>query len=193
MKKLVLLLVVAAINSQAAKFESCMKEVGQECGNHAAQMANYATAGQECKIVQGGKREEYPNSYYPTKVIFKDDNTLLSVVTDKSQGLQVCSMRKVDIKGRFVEDKALEGRLFAVTSQGNIIVITRGNTIQYLTNAKGNPYQNVTDIKIKDKEDMVEVYFQGNKNPAGATKLELSDILRKLNDPRLVECVPGGC
>lgn len=192
MKKLVLLLVMAAASSQAAKFETCMKEVGQECGNYAAKMANYSTAGSECKIVQGGQRET-DGSRYATKVVFKDDNTLLSVITDKAPGTQVCSMRRVDIVGKFREDKALEGRLFAVTSQGNIIVISRVNTIMYLTNAKGNPYQNVTDIKIDSQNDIIEIYFQGNKNPAGATKLELSQVLKKLNNPSLAVCVPGGC
>ncbi len=63
----------------------------------------------------------------------------------------------------------------------------------YLTNAKGNPYQNVTDIKIDSQNDIIEIYFQGNKNPAGATKLELSQVLKKLNNPSLAVCVPGGC
>jgi hypothetical protein len=193
MTKLVLLVAFAAISSQAAKFETCMKEVGQECGNYAAKMANYATAGSECKIVQGGEREEYPHQRYATKVIFKDANTLFSIVTDKAPGQQVCSYRRVDIAGKFKEDKALEGRLFAVTSGGNIIVISRINTIKYLTNKDGNPYQNVTDIKMDVAADVVEVYFNGNKNPAGATKLSLKQVLDKLNKPSLSECVPGGC
>lgn len=192
MKKLVLLVVMAAASAQAAKFETCMKEVGQECGNYAAQMANYSTAGSECKIVQGGAREA-DGSRYATKVVFKDENTLLSVITDKAPGTQVCSMRRVDVIGKFKEDKALEGRLFAVTSQGNIIVISRVNTFMYLTNAKGDAYQNVTDIKIDSENDVVEIYFQGNKNPAGATRLMLSQVLEKLNNPRLALCVPGGC
>lgn len=192
MKKLVLLFVMAAASSQAAKFETCMKEVGQECGNYAAQMANYSTAGSECKIIQAGVREE-GGARYATKVVFKDANTLLSVITDKAPGTQVCSMRRVDIAGAFKEDKALEGRLFAVTSQGNIIVISRINTIMYLTNGDGHPYQNVTDIKMNSEADVVEIYFNGNKNPAGATKLSLKQVLNKLNNPNLAACVPGGC
>ena len=146
MKKLVFLVVIAAaVSSHAAKFETCMNEVKKECGSRLAKFASFKVDGTDCKIVQGGEREDYPNTRYGTKVVFKDANTMLSIVTSPGGNIPACSVREVNIRGEFKKDKASDGRLFAVTSAGNIIVITRNQTVQYLTNKNGDPLQNVTD------------------------------------------------
>ena len=82
---------------------------------------------------------------------------------------------------KFEEIKQLKGRVFARTSKaegGHVYVISRINEIVLLTNSKGKPYKNVTDLAIDQDNDSIAFAFDGGKLNQ---PLSLSQILNKLN------------
>ncbi len=178
MKKTLALLLLVAASSNAAKFETCMKEVSKACGTYAANLANYQTAGHDCAVVQGGKRED--GTKYSTKVIFKDNDTLVSLTTDYGSTTRACEYNKINIFGKFKETKQLEGRLFALTQSGEVIVVTRTNEFAYMLNAKNKPYSSVKDIKIDQPNDKLSLTFENGQT----NDYSLMDVLEKVNNPK---------
>ena len=176
MKSLILssAVVLGALSANAAKFESCVNETSKQCGVRITWLASLSTSGTECNIIQRGDSEANGESYNQ-KVLFKDSNTLYSVDTD------TCTSSRADISGKFEEVKQLKGRVFARTSAnagGQVYVVTRNNQIVLLTNSKGKPYKNVTDMVIDSEKETIAFAFDGGKPNQ---PLSLDQIFNKLN------------
>lgn len=199
MKKLVVFLAFVVVGTQAAKVETCRQKIKRACGNgsYSWQLINIAdrmTDGDQCNVIQSELREGTANDRVPERVVFKDSQKLISVVTgNEGPGeAPLCSYRVVDLKGSFVESKINSGRMFAVTSTGHVAVITRTNTVQWLVNTErganqGTRFYNVVDIKIDSKNDRVYLTYKNGKTEV----VSLSEVLTGLN--KYKQCTSGGC
>jgi len=164
-------LVVSAISAQAAQLETCINTVTRKCGSLSFISAFYSVNSNKCNMMNGGERED--GTRYSQKVIFKDSNTLYSV------DMQTCQAARADIYGQFKEEKQLKGRMYAVTQDGRVIVITRTNTVAQLLNSRNQPYKSVVDIKIDQRNESVELTFENRQT----TVLDAQELNQKVNHP----------
>ncbi len=168
-------LVLAGLQANAAKFQSCVEESHKKCGTITTVFATLATEGTECTMVQEGRSDE-TGIPYSGKVLFKDSNTLYSIDTD------TCNVAREEIWGKFEEVKQLKGRVFARTSAsegGHVYVVARNNQIVLLKNSKGKPYKGVTDMKIDAEAETIAFAFDQSKKLQ--QPLSLKQIFEKLN------------
>lgn len=196
MKALLMTVAMFTAGAQAAKIETCRKEVRKACAgssyliNHADKM----TDGDECKMIQRHLREGSANDYSAERAVFFDKEVLFSVVTsNEGPGeAQVCSFKEINLKNSsFLETKIADGRMYAVTSTGHVAVITRTNSVQWLVNTESGPNQgkrffDVKDIAIDQKNDLIKLtYKNGIKE-----NVSLKEALDGLN--KYKQFVSGG-
>jgi len=155
----------------AAQHATCINRVLQQCSDLTVIVA-LPDASNECRIVQSGFRED-DGTRYDEKIVFAGDK-LLSSIRLSQLG---CSIIRVNVGTRIKEVKALDGRVYSLTEDGRVIVVSRSNSAHRLLNSRNIPYTSVTDIAIS--QNRVYLTFENGQK----TDLDASEVFQRLNSP----------
>lgn len=163
--------------SLAAKMSTCLNEINRECRGSIKLSAAFGQGRSECKMVQAGQRTDSDYSWYNGKVVFFDNNSLISVETPRNSS--ACTVSRAELAQGINDETVLEGRMFAVAGNGKVYVVTRNNQIHELYNARGLSYTAVSSIKVDQSADTLTLSFNNGTQPA---VLGLKTLLNRLNN-----------
>ncbi len=127
-------LLLATSLSQAAQFESCLKELKQDCGYFETFMANLFMSKDEsqCFVVQAGTGEN--GATFAKKIVFTNLHSVYAIDTLS------CHTNIQTVAETFIESKEVSGRVFNMTIEGYNLVLDHDNTF-YVVRPNGSSYR----------------------------------------------------